>query len=105
MVALIFSLAAPLLSAPFFFTNPLIVNSLYTELQAGTLMIWCSYLLIRAAQQPRAWRLLLTGVFTLAVVGLILAPSAASFHSATACEPPGGRAVTRPRSRPCSSCT
>ena len=57
------SLAAPLLSAPFFFTNPLIVNSLYTELQAGTLMIWCSYLLIRAAQQPRAWRLLLTGVF------------------------------------------
>jgi hypothetical protein len=51
----LWALAATALAYVFFFHNVYIVNSLYTELPAGTLMIWSCALLVVGLQKPD-WR-------------------------------------------------
>lgn len=51
-----------LLSFPFFFGHPLVVNSFYTELQTASLMLCCSALLLQLLKAPRALHLFGGGV-------------------------------------------
>ena len=59
----------------FFLALPQVVDSLYTELQAGVLLIWSTWLLLMAWSRPgRRWPLLLgvsLGLLTL-VKGIFL---------------------------------
>ena len=56
------SLAVLTLAYLFFFHNPAVINSLYTELHTSVLMIWSSLLLLRTLQAPRLGLAVLTGL-------------------------------------------
>jgi hypothetical protein len=71
-------LAAVVLTSVFFFHNKVVVNALYTELQAGALLIWMAWLLLRAMRQPSAGRLVLAG----AVAGLLCLTKAVFLYAA-----------------------
>ena len=50
-----------------FFNNVYVVNSLYTELAAGTLLLWVTWLMVKATQTLRLSYFLISGV----VLGLL----------------------------------
>jgi hypothetical protein len=56
------SLVALALAYLYFFDNPGVINSLYTELQTGVLMIWCAVLLMQALETQRIGHAVLAGL-------------------------------------------
>lgn len=51
------------LNFTWFFGSPFVINSLYTELPAATLMLWASFFLLRSRHSNTRWSLTLAGVF------------------------------------------
>lgn len=72
------ALPAMALTAIFFFHNKVVINSLYTELPAGTFLLWSSWALLRAMASPTRKRLLLAG----ALCGLLCLTKAVFLYAA-----------------------
>lgn len=69
-------LAACLLAFHFFFHGSESINTLYTELATASLIVWCSYALLRAVQQQSLCWFLISGI----LLGLLTLTKAAFFY-------------------------
>jgi hypothetical protein len=69
-------LIASLLAYHFFFKAPESVNTMYTELATASLMVWCSYALLRATQQQALGWFFASGI----LLGLLTLTKAAFFY-------------------------